>query len=63
MDGDWAEVKKPVKKQAPAMAAANTPASYGGKKGKKNVLVAGAVRPVGKYGGQSAHQAAAQQDL
>ena len=63
MDGDWAEVKKPVKKQAPAQTAANMPATYGGKKGKKNVLVAGAVRPVGKYGGQAAHQQAAQSEV
>ena len=42
MDGDWEEIKKPVKKAKPQQAAAQTPASYGGKAGK-NVLVAGAV--------------------
>ena len=55
MDGDWAEVKKTVKKKQPQQAqssAANVgPAKYGGRAGK-NMLVAGAVgRPGGKYGG------------
>ena len=49
MDGDWEEIKKPVKKAVPQMAAQGR-ATYGGKAGK-NVLVAGAVRQGGKYGG------------
>ena len=60
MDGDWAEVKKPAKKAKPqAASGANQPQQFGGKKGK-NVLVAGAVRPAGRYGGPQA--AAAQQE-
>ena len=54
MDGDWEEIKKPVKKARPQQEAAqNQAASYGGKKGK--VLVAGAVRPQGRYGGPGAY--------
>ena len=55
MDGDWEEVKKPIKKARPQQEAAQgQPASYGGKKGK-NMLVAGAVRPQGRYGGPGAY--------
>jgi ribosome-binding protein aMBF1 (putative translation factor) len=60
MDGDWSEVKKPVKKARPQQqSGANQPQQFGGKKGK-NVLVAGAVRqPGSRYGGPSG---AAQQE-
>lgn len=43
MDGDWEEVRAPVKKRKPQQQAANQPTQYGGKKGK-NQLVAGPVR-------------------
>lgn len=53
MDGDWEEVKKPVKKAKPQQH--NEPhVMTGGKKGK-NVLVAGAVQPHGRYGGPGAY--------
>ena len=56
MDGDWAEVKKPVKKAKPQQAAAQAgPTQFGGKKGK--VLVAGAVQQTSsRYGGPAAQQ-------
>ena len=58
MDGDWEEIKKPVKKPKPQAAQQNAPAQFGGKAGK-GVLMAGAVQqPRGKYGG---HQSAAAQ--
>ena len=42
MDGDWEEVKKPVKKQKPQQEMQQAPIQKGGRKGK--VLVAGAVQ-------------------
>lgn len=56
MDGDWAEVKKPVKKAKPQQAAGPGPQQFGGRRGK-NVLVAGVVRQPGRYGGPAAAQA------
>ena len=51
MDGDWAEVKKAPKKAKPQQTGgAGQPQQFGGKRGK-NTLVAGAVRPAGRYGG------------
>ena len=56
MDGDWAEVKKaPKKPKQQPMGGANQPQQFGGKKGK-NQLVAGAVRPAGRYGGAAAQE-------
>ena len=56
MDGDWEEVKKPVKVAKPQQQAA-TAMQTGGKKGK--VLIAGAIQRSGKYGGPGAVSAAA----
>lgn len=42
MDGDWEEVKKPVKKAKPQPQQQNVPMQLGGKKGK--MLIAGAVQ-------------------
>ena len=54
MDGDWAEVKqKKVHKPKPQQQA-QSGSGFGGK-GKKGVLVAGAVKQVNsKYGGEGA---------
>jgi len=52
MDGDWEEIKKPVKAAKPQQAAVQA-TQTGGKKG--NVLVAGAIaQRSGRYGGPSA---------
>ena len=53
MDGDWEEVKKPVKKEKPQQQMQGAAAmQVGGKKGK--VLVAGVIQRSGKYGGPGA---------
>ena len=52
MDGDWEEVKKPVKKAAPPQNMMNAPAQRGGKRGK--MLVAGAVQQPRSHAGPGA---------
>mmetsp|Transcript_33740 Transcript_33740/g.41647 ORF Transcript_33740/g.41647 Transcript_33740/m.41647 type:complete len:109 (-) Transcript_33740:356-682(-) len=54
MDGDWAEVKKPVKKAKPQQEQGAT-MQVGGKRGK--MLVAGAVQRSSRYGGPGAYTA------
>ena len=57
MDGDWSEVKAPKKKPKPQPQMQQASGPTGGKKGK-NVLVAGAVKPQGRYGGPGAYSSA-----
>ena len=64
MDGDWEEVKKPIKKAKPQQDFMNAPIQKGGKRGK--VLVAGAVQQTRSQAGPGAfnsYSAAAGQEI